>query len=273
MTLSDAHCHLQDTRLAVTDAALHTVLDECRHAGICRWMVNATKESDWASVLDLSRRELGVQAAIGLHPWWQKERSSHWESELMAHLQANPEVTIGETGLDRWMAGHDLLDQLKVLKVHLLLSQKMDRPISLHCLRAWPELFSAVRQTRPSKKGFLLHSYTGPPELLAGWIELGAFFSFSPAFLHPRKSMVRAAFGSIPLERLLIETDAPDMGPPSEMMLARLEPNSETGNPTNHPGNLKLCLKALAADRHMAEENLAAILEENWTQLFERADA
>lgn len=263
MSLTDAHCHLQDPRLA---PYLETALAACRRAGIHRWIVNGTRESDWPAVAGLAARIGGAEAAFGLHPWWQAERSANWLETLEAFLTARPSAGIGETGLDRWMPAHDLADQLAVLRVHLDLSRRLSRPVSLHCLKAWPELAGAVRDSPPSDRGFLLHSYAGPAEMVPGWVRAGAFFSFSPAFLHPRKARVRALFREIPVERILIETDCPDMPPPPGTALLPLADGED--HPLNHPLNLRLCLDALAADRGLSTEALGRILEQNAERLF-----
>ena len=263
MKLTDAHCHLQDPRLG---PHLEDALKQCRAAGIHRWMINGTRESDWSAVAGLVGRMNGAEAAFGLHPWWQAERSTDWLAKLETFLVARPTAGIGEAGLDRWMPGYDLADQLEVLRAHLELSRRLCRPLTLHCLKAWPELAGAVRDSPPSDRGFLLHSYAGPAEMVRGWVRAGAFFSFCPAFVHPRKTMVRRMFRDIPLERLLIETDSPDMAPPPA---AALLPLSDPGGaPLNHPVNLRLCLDALAADRGMSPAALGAILEQNVERFF-----
>lgn len=276
MTLTDVHCHLQDPRLG-DPLGLERLLAPCRAAGIQRWMVNATRESDWNAATQIGELIPGCALSFGLHPWWQKERSAHWLEALEEILLAHPLAAIGETGLDRWIEGHDLADQLRVLKAHLQLSRELNRPITLHCLKAWPELLRAVRECPPAARGFLLHSYAAPPEMLAHWIAAGAYFSFSPAFLHPRKEAVRRMFAQVPLERLLLETDAPDMAPPPELALLQLPSLSESAQAVsdrhapallNHPLNLRLCLSALAVDRALSEEALAAALEANANRLF-----
>jgi TatD DNase family protein len=261
--LTDAHCHLQDPRLG---PHLDRALEVCRGAGIHRWIVNGTRESDWLAVAALAGHTAGVEAAYGLHPWWQAERSAQWLAKLEALLRERPSAGIGETGLDRWMPAHDLPDQLEVLRAHLELSRRLSRPISLHCLKAWPELAGAVRDCPPSERGFLLHSYAGPAEMIPGWVRAGAFFSFSPAFLHPRKTAVRRMFREIPLERLLVETDAPDMAPPTELALLPLSAGG--GAALNHPLNLRLCVAALAEDRGLHPEALGERLERNAARLF-----
>jgi TatD DNase family protein len=263
VNLTDAHCHLQEPRLA---PHLDRALEQCRSAGIHRWIINGTRESDWPAVADLAGRIGGAEAAFGLHPWWQAERSANWLATLEAFLIARPSASIGETGLDRWMPSPDLADQLAVLRAHLELSRRLSRPVTLHCLKAWPELVGAVRDCPPSDRGFLLHSYAGPAEMIPRWVQVGAHFSFSPAFLHPRKAHVRRMFRDVPLERILIETDSPDMPPPAEMALFPLADTD--GSLLNHPLNLRLCLEALAVDRGLTPGALGLILERNVERLF-----
>ncbi len=169
------------------------------------------------------------------------------------------------------MPDPDLEDQRSVLEVHLDLSRSLNRPVTLHCLRAWPELTACVKRCPPSERGFLLHSYAGPPAEIDRWAVAGAYFSFSPAFLARSKTAVREAFKTVPLERLLLETDAPDMAPPKELVLKNIPANvpAKVGEKTlNHPVNLRLCLAAMAADRGLPETQLAVQLESNARRLF-----
>ena len=263
MNLSDAHCHLQDARF---DGQLDLALARCREFGIKRWMVNATREADWDAVSGLAANYSEIRCSFGLHPWWQKERGANWQPALERVLQRHPEAGIGETGLDRWMEGFDFADQLEVLHGHLELSKKLDRPVSLHCLRAWPELAGCVKRCPPSKRGFLLHSFNGPEAMVEQWVELGAYFSFSPAFLYPRKAAVRETLKRLPLERILVESDAPDMAPPQDIAVATLPGHPEKA--LNHPANLILCVDALAADRGITPDTFALQLEANYERLF-----
>ena len=262
--LFDAHCHLQDPRL---EEFLENVLKSCRSVGILRWMVNATRESDWDIVSKLCEAHPGIYASYGLHPWWQKERSLHWEEDLKQRLLNDPAAGVGETGLDRWMENFDFDDQKDVLVKHLQIACDLKRPISLHCLKAWPELKAVVSRFLPVASGILLHSYSGPRDMIPYWVKAGAYFSFSPAFVHPRKSHVREAFMEIPLDRILIETDAPDMAPPIEDAI-HISESEKLPELMNHPINLLVSLRALAVDRKISEISLAEILTENTCALF-----
>ncbi|NBV33871.1 MAG: TatD family deoxyribonuclease, partial [Proteobacteria bacterium] len=130
MQLTDAHCHLQDARFG---SQLNDVLARCRELGLTRWMVNATRESDWESVAALARTHPGLRCSFGLHPWWQAQRSANWLADLEGFLTRYPEAGIGETGLDRWMEGFDMEDQTAVLLEHLKLGRQLNRAITLHC--------------------------------------------------------------------------------------------------------------------------------------------
>ena len=263
MRLFDAHCHLQDPRL---EPGRTELLAACRRSGIEGWMINSTRQADWEPVAALAAAVPGACASFGLHPWWQKERSPDWASQLEEILKRHPQAGIGETGLDRWMQNPDLADQTAVLATHFELARQLQRPVSLHCLKAWPELRGVFRRQGRLPHGFLLHSYAAPPEMTDFWIAQGAYFSFSPAFLHPRKTAQRAAFAAVPLDRLLLETDAPDMAPPPELEILPL--HSPNGERLNHPGNLRLCLEAMANDRQLSEETVARAVQDNFERLF-----
>lgn len=212
MRLFDAHCHLQDPRFTPSRTRC---LTQARASGIHGWILNSTRESDWDAVDSLARKIEGALPAFGLHPWWLAERSSHWAQNLFERLSLHPSASIGETGLDRWMPNPNLADQTEVLSQHLEFAKTLQRPVTLHCLKAWPELKAILKKHLPLPAGFLLHSYAAPPEMTPFWIQANAYFSISPGLLHPRKAAHRLQFASLPLNRILLETDAPDMAPPS----------------------------------------------------------
>jgi TatD DNase family protein len=231
----DAHCHLQDPRFR---DEIDGIVSACRAREIERVVVNGTRESDWESVAALARRFPGwVIPSYGLHPWWSRERSSDWRIDLEARLAADPGAHLGETGLDRWMKDPDPADQEEVLRIHLDLAVRYDRALSLHCLRAWGALLDLLRSHPLPSRGFLLHSYGGPSEMVPEFVALGARFSFPGAFLASDRARKRLPFEVIPPDRLLIETDAPDQLLPAELDEFHLT-DPATGHRLNHPGNL-----------------------------------
>jgi TatD DNase family protein len=196
------------------------------------------------------------------------ERSPGWYDELRGCLQSHPHVAVGEIGLDRWIESHDLQDQTKVFTTQLDLAVELDRPVTIHCLHAWGALWKIAQQRPLPGRGFLLHAYGGSPEMVAGFAERGAYFSFSPYFLHQRKGAQRAAFQRVPLDRLLVETDAPDMRPPDDQNPRSLK--TDDGSAINHPANIDIAYAALAEVRQMPLEELVGKVAGNFERLFRR---
>jgi TatD DNase family protein len=258
----DAHNHLHDPRLApVADE----IASELERLPLSAAVVNGTSELDWPAVREWAARRPWVVPAFGLHPWYVQTRSPQWREALVCALDQTPGAVIGEIGLDRWVEGFDLPAQLEVFEAQLALAAERNLPASIHCLKAWGALEERLcRGGRPAC-GFLLHSYGGPAEMVAPLASLGAYFSFSPYFLHPRKAAAREVFQQVPLDRLLVETDAPDMFPPPER---NPHPLTAAGRAINHPLNLEVAYAGLAELREMTVDDLASAVEANFQRLF-----
>ena len=261
----DAHNHLQDPRFA---PVLDTVIAEMREAGVQRCVVNGTSEDDWPRVAALARAHPDlVIPSFGLHPWMAARRSSAWLDTLTTRLEEFPTAGIGECGLDRWMRDYDLDDQRDVFLAQLSLAAERNLPLSIHCLQAWGPLLDCLRAHPGPERGILLHSYGGSAELVPELAKLGAWFSFSGHLLAPHKAKNHDAFRRVPPERLLIETDAPDMLPPQEARAFNLsDPN---GDPLNHPGNLPAIAARLAAILETPVDELCTRTAGNFQRFFE----
>jgi TatD DNase family protein len=258
MTLHDSHNHLQ--RFA--DPA--RIIAEMRTAGIAGCVVNGTCEDDWEDVARLAERFPDfVAPAFGLHPWQAAGRSTAWLATLGEYLDRFPDASLGECGLDGWVADPPLEIQREVFLPQLALARERRLPLTIHALKAWEPLFEAFAGEPPPEK-FLLHSFGGSPELAKRLAATGAWFSFSGHFLHPRKAKVLAAFGQVPRDRLLVESDAPDMLPPAEFVSHPLP----DGN--NHPANLPRIAAGLAAALGVDPAALAAITAANHRKFFLR---
>ena len=196
-----------------------------------------------------------VHPAFGLHPW-QRRRTApvDWLESLASFLDRFPAATIGECGLDRWIRQPDIELQKDVFLAQLQLATERRLPVTVHCLKAWGPLLECLENANPPA-GFLLHSFGGTPELVRQLAPLGARFSFSGHFLHPRKAAVLDAFRTVPADRLLLETDAPDMLPPAAQITHPLATPDST--PLNHPANLPAIAEALAAHLGTTPDHLA----------------
>ena len=263
--LFDAHNHLQDARLL---HRLPELLPALQDARIRHCIVNGTCEDDWPHVMTLARRYPDlVQPSLGLHPWKIASRSPDWMEKLTHSLTLHPgTVFLGECGLDRWMKDPHFEDQREIFTLQLALAAEHDLPLSVHCLQAWGPLLKILRANPLPSRGFLLHSYTGSPELVPELAEIGAHFSFSGYFLRKHKERTRAAFRQVPLDRLLVETDAPDMLPPDNHIEFPLQDLEE--RPLNHPANLPHVVRGLAHLLGHDEPDLRTLLADNFRRFF-----
>ncbi len=114
--------------------------------------------------------------------------------------------------------------------------------------------------------GFLLHSYSGPRELVGAFAELGGYFSVAPAFFAPQRAKKLEVFRHIPLERILPETDAPDQGPTPEMDLYPDDEGRALG--VNHPGNIQMVYTGTAHLLGISREEVTERMRDNFTRLF-----
>ncbi len=210
--LFDAHNHFQEFP-DPADAA----------AGLRPAVCCSTGPSDWEAVRKLSEGSPSVVPFFGLHPWLIPEAGGDWLAPL-GQLLRDTRSGVGECGLDA-LKPPSLAEQAEVLKRQLELAVLLDRPVSLHCVKAWGPLLDILRASRPLR--FLVHSYSGPAEVTRELAALGGYFSFGPAILDERRVKARAALAEVPRERLLFESEAPQAnGAPAEI-LARVHAGAE----------------------------------------------
>ena len=282
MKFYDAHNHLQDERFGGRQAEL---LADCARVGVTAMVVNGACEQDWPQVLALAKTWTGelrttedstgtasriacpaILPSFGYHPWYVHERTQDWLRNLTSLLDQVPS-TIGEIGLDRWKTDLSYDGQEEVFVAQLQLAAERNLPASIHCLQAWGRLFELLKAGPRPARGFLLHSYGGPKEMVKPFADLGAYFSLPGYYAHARKERQRETFKHVPPERLLIETDAPDQQlPPTNNLFPITEPS--TGQPLNHPANLGGVYQFAAELFGESLEALAERVEENFLRLF-----
>lgn len=228
-------------------------------------VVNGCSEADWPAVAVLAETHPQVLPSFGYHPWFVHERTPDWETELNRMLDVH-HAAVGEIGLDRWKEGLDYEGQEEIFLTQLRIAAERNLPVSIHCLKAWGRLLELLQQNARPERGFLLHSYGGPAEMVPAFAKLGAYFSFPGYFLREAKARHRETFKIVPPDRQLIETDAPDQRLPDALNAHPLEDSN--GEPMNHPANLSVVYAGVAEILEEPLEDMAKRVEENFQRLF-----
>ncbi|KAL9681529.1 hypothetical protein QQ045_013314 [Rhodiola kirilowii] len=216
MKLFDAHCHLQDPRIFIkAPKLLETAID----SGVVRFAVNGVSEKDWGVVKQMGETYPSVTPCFGLHPWYVGERSSEWLTTLKQYLNNTPSAAVGEIGLDKGTHGRtvDFTDQVEAFRSQLKLAKEVKRPASIHCVRAFGNLLPILKEMGPFPAGIILHSYLGSAEMVPEFAKLGAYFSFSGYLMFMKEQKAKKMLKTVPLERILMESDAPDALPKSDL--------------------------------------------------------
>jgi TatD DNase family protein len=260
--LYDAHNHLQDDRLK---PHLEAVMASVQGQPIAKMVVNGSCEEDWPEVLALARKFPQVIPSFGYHPWYVKNRSADWQIFLLTHLNEVP-AGVGEIGLDRWVKDHDDAQQEEAFAWQLRVAAERNLPASIHCLQAWGRMLEILQAGPRPECGFILHSFGGPVEMVPALAKLGAYFSLPGYFALERKGRQRETFRHVPIDRLLIETDAPDQRLPDDRNHFPLQDAS--GHPINHPANLRGVYEFAAELLGMPFDRLEAQVEENFRRVF-----
>lgn len=247
------------------ESQLKSVIEALESIPVRKVVVNGTCEKDWTAVVNLARDYDWVLPCIGLHPWKIKDRSPDWQ-RVFQELLDTGRYAVGEIGLDRWIHDHDVPAQEAAFRWQLQEAARRDLPVTIHCLQAWGPLDEVLRSETLPKSGFLLHSYGGPVEMVKGFYELGGYFSLSGNFAHERKERQREVFRRVPMDRILLETDAPDMLPPPSHQLHFL--SDSQGVELNHPANIPAIYEFAAELYGVGMEELAITVEANFKRFF-----
>ena len=240
------------------------VIAELEGLPISKTVVNGTRPEDWGLVEELARKYKWVIPSYGLHPWYVNQPCENWREQLELLLRGQAAV-VGEIGLDRWIENYDSARQEEAFVWQLRRAAELERPVTIHCLKAFGRLLE-ILQSEKVPAGFLLHSYGGPAEMIPRYAELGGYFSISGYFAQERKEKQREVFRKVPLDRVLVETDAPDMALPAER--DRYNLRIENGGIINHPANIIEVYNFAAELYTIPLEEFARLAEDNFRRFF-----
>ena len=251
MTLVDSHCHLD---AAEFDADRAAVIARARHAGVRTQIVPAVTAASWPALRDTCQLADGLHPAYGLHPMFlDQHRPEHLE-QLRAWIQRDRPCAVGECGLDFFVEDLDVAQQQYYFLGQLRLAREFDLPVIVHARRAVDAVIAAIRQVGGLRG--VVHSFPGSPEQAAQLHTLGFLLGLGGPLTYDRAKRLQRLVAQMPLEQLLLETDAPD------------QPDAGIRGQRNEPARLPVILETVARLRGQPAEEIAAQTTANARRLF-----
>jgi len=226
----DTHCHLFLLDLEPAD-----VVETARAAGVDRLICVGVDVETSARSAELADTLEGVFATAGMHP----HDASGFDAEAAARIEemlGDPRVIgVGECGLDYFRMHSPEADQIRTLRTHIGWSNETGKPMVVHVRDAWRDVLRVLDEG--SAEHVVVHCFSGDAEIARECAARGYFTSFAGNVTYPKNEHLRQAAAAVPLDRLLVETDAPF-----------LSPQKKRGT-DNHPANVMITLAELARVR------------------------
>jgi TatD DNase family protein len=254
VTWVDSHCHLPSL-----SGGAEAALDRARAVGVERVVCVGTDLASSQASVDVAARHVDVVPTVGLHPHDASKLSAEWD-DLVALASTAAVVAIGETGFDYYYQHSSRDEQEAAFRAQIDLAHRLGLALVIHTRDAWDDTFRVLGDAgTPDRTVF--HCFTGGPEEARRALSLGAYISFSGIVSFKNADDVRAAAKLTPIDRMLVETDAP-----------YLAPVPHRGR-ENEPAWVADVGAALAAATGIATPDLAAATRANTETVFYRPAA
>ena len=208
ITLIDTHCHLD---AAEFDVDRERLMAEKVGSGGTAMVVPAVERANFGAVASVCREYPGCAPAYGIHPMYVERASREDLAALRTTLAHEPAVAVGEIGLDRHIEPRDEQIQEYYFVEQLKIAQAFDLPVLLHVRRAIDAIIAHLRANKV-RRG-IAHAFNGSREQAEQFIRLGFKLGFGGALTYPGSRRIRELAATLPLEAIVLETDAPDMPP------------------------------------------------------------
>lgn len=256
--LVDSHCHLDFGDLVEREEELmQAMIDN----GV-GWALNAGVTLErFPNVLALAQRHANVFAAVGVHPDTEDEAAQEPDVETLVRLADNPRVVaIGETGLDYYRLTGDLEWQRERFRVHIRAAKECGKPLIIHTRAASDDTLRILKEEGADAVGGVFHCFTESREVARAALDLGFYISMSGIVTFKNAHELKAVAKEVPLDRLLVETDAPFLAP------------VPFRGKQNHPALVRYVAEEVARLRGIAFTELAHATTRNFFSLFRSAD-
>lgn len=251
MQLIDSHCHLDFQEFA---ADRDQVLRQCLEAGVRHLVIPGVRAASWSALLELCRRYGNLYPALGLHPYFIEEHHPEHLNRLRQLLkqEASRVLAVGEIGVDARKPNLD--GQWALFRSQLDLAAEFHKPVIIHSVKTHDEVCAEMRRRKVGKG--VIHAFSGSRQQAENFVDCGLWLGIGGVITHERARKTREAIRQLPLEKLVLESDAPDMAMAGHQ------------GQRNSPEWLPEVLQALAELRDEDPKELSERLWRNSCELF-----
>jgi len=248
----DTHCHLTDPRLF---EQLDAVLKRAADAGVDRVVTIGTDIEDAMAAIELCQRKVNVRCAVGIHPNYSADARVEDVAKLR-ELQKHPSVVaLGEMGLDYHYDRAEPAHQRRIFEAQLQLATEVDRPVVIHCREAVDDTLAAMKSF--PKISAVFHCFTGTRNEARKILDAGYWLGFTGVITFKKNDELREIVTMTPIDRLLVETDAPYLSP---------EPVRSVK--TNEPAFVAHTARVAAQVKRLAYEEFDRVATENAIRFY-----
>ena len=249
----DSHCHLDHEQI---NSDLLNVIKRSKDVGIEKLLTISTSFESFKKIKNIITEDEIIFGTIGIHPH-ETDNNEISIDEIVKNFDENPKIIgIGETGLDFYYNNSDKEKQIKSFKKHIEASIKTNSPLIIHSRNAEDETFEILNQYHDKKLKILMHCFTGSKNFAERLLKLNAFFSASGIITFKNSLDLQETFKSLPLDKILIETDSPYLAP---------VPNR---GKKNEPSFLSFTAQKLADIKDLTKQEITKITTNNFNKLF-----
>ena len=249
----DSHCHLDHEPL-ISD--LNNVIQRSKDVGIKKLLTISTSIDSFSKIKQLIHKDDIIYGTVGIHPH-ESDKNVLTSYQLVQKFKENEKIIgIGETGLDFYYNNSDREKQISSFKEHIEASIETKSPLSVHSRNAENETYEILNSYKNNNLKILMHCFTGSKEFSKKLLLLNSYFSASGIITFKNSLDLQDTFKSLPLEKVLIETDSPFLAP---------VPNR---GKKNEPSFIDFTAVKLAEIKEIPKSKLIEITTNNFNQLF-----
>ena len=256
MPLVDSHCHINFPELSTN---IGSVLAQMRDNEVVGALCVSVNLADFPQVLALAEQYPNIYASVGVHPDYEDVEDP--DVAHLASLAQHPKViAIGETGLDYYRLKGDLEWQRSRFRTHINAAREAGKPLIIHTREAGSDTLRIMAEERAYEASGVMHCFTETWEVAEAAMEMGFYISFSGIVTFKNAKQLKEIAQRVPLDRILIETDAPYLAPvPHRGKL-------------NQPAYVKHVAEEIATLRGINIDEVARKTTENFSRLFKLGD-